>query len=212
MIRLATKAIPGLLVLIIAILLILSLNQLYKQKDPEKSKIVMYLNEIREVAKLVTLEHNASITIAIDDPLRWHDFGLVGTLTSLGSEPVPRTSIKYIAVGQGTVLIGIDADKIELIEQPQGELILQLPQPEVLYQFINVDSWEVLYQQEPYVRKFIKPLNREEIRKLEAEALTALVQEVQENGLLEEAAEKAKLEIEKLLEEKEIATVKIAQA
>ncbi|QGG47162.1 DUF4230 domain-containing protein [Heliorestis convoluta] len=210
--RLTTKAFLGVTVigLFLFLFLLLSMKEFSGYKSFE-AKQSIHLYEIKKVAKLISLEHSAVVTISINDPLRWQDFGLSGALTSFGREPLPGTAIKYVAVGQGRVVVGIDVEKIDLIEQSNGEKLLQLPQPEIMYRFIDVDSWEIIYQEEPYVRRFIKPLTQTEIRQLETEALESLVREVHEKGLLEEAAQKAKEQIEKLLQEKDIVTVQIVQ-
>lgn len=151
---------------------------------PNTNRTGITLNEVKEVTKLASVEF-------IMDARGKHESAL-----GYKGYNVPGTQKRYLAIGQGTVVAGIDMDKITMFEYTtDGTVTLKLPNAEILYKSINPNSWEVWDESDGI---FVK-LSASQIHEITALAEEDMVNRAVENGIIEKADERTKQTIEKML-------------
>ncbi|MDD2421762.1 MAG: DUF4230 domain-containing protein [Heliobacteriaceae bacterium] len=156
-------------------------------KTNEANKDFVYLiEEIKEQAKLATVEYSGPVIIKFNDQTNLELFKL--------PIPVPGTKREYVAVGRGKVVAGIDVEQISITNTAGDSVIVQTPKPQILYKMIENDSWEILVN-----NSFFRKMTIEEIHVLESEALTDYAKQAEQSGILDTADKKAKDVIRQVL-------------
>ena len=134
------------------------------------------INQIREVAKLSTIEYLVESHVVIDDKGK-----VVFSIT------LPGTEKTYIAVAQGQVVAGIDLEKLNSFVLKDGKAEIQLPKAEILYKTIDPSTkWE---KEMSGIFVHITP---EEITKAEEKAQSDMVKRAIQENILVKADSSAK--------------------
>ncbi len=134
------------------------------------------LNEIKDVAKLGTVEYLMESRVLIDDKGK-----VIFSLT------IPGTEKTYIAVAQGQVTAGIDLNKISYFKVNNGKAEIKLPKSEILYKSVDPSTkWE---KEMSGIFAHITP---EEITKAEVQAQNDMVNRAIKEGILDKADSNAK--------------------
>ncbi|MTV51011.1 DUF4230 domain-containing protein [Heliobacillus mobilis] len=153
-----------------------------------ENSLIVNITQLREVANLVTYEYTGQAMINFKDHKRLDAYGF--------SFDLPFTDRQYVAVGQAKVAAGIDANKMDVKEVQGKKVTIAIPKATIRYKECLPDTWEVLVD-----KRSIRKLSRDEIHKLENDALVDFTNTAMEQGILDKAEEKAKETIEKMLKE-----------
>lgn len=150
-----------------------------KTTEEISQEVVMSLIsvEIKEIGELATVEYLYTNANKYSDPKQ-----------VLGVE-FPFTTKSFVAKWDGIIKAGVDVAQITIKSNPiKNEIIICLPEAEILSHEIDADSFETLDEK----AGLFNPIHIEDVRTFDASSKAAMEERAIKNGLLEKALENAK--------------------
>lgn len=141
-------------------------------------------SEIIDIGELATIEYFYTDAGKFENPKQL--FGI----------NVPFTTKSFIAKWDGSIKAGVKLDQIIVeINDAKKEITIHMPSPEILSHEIKKDSIETLDEKDG----LFNPIKVDDVREFDKVSKEAMEERAIENGILNRAAENAKVMIEKLV-------------
>ena len=148
-------------------------------------------HEVRKINELAVVEYKYRQTAMIDSQNTFQFFILDGTR-------IPFTGKNCIISMDGTIKVGINADKAEVRDDSKSKkLVVSLPEPEVLSNELDENSLFVYNEEDTIFNR----LNADDHSKLRQEIKDDATGLAEANGVLQQADERVKQLIKTMLEQ-----------
>ena len=157
-------------------------------EDAEEEIDVAVINaDIQGIGELATVDYMYTDAAKYSQPMEF-----------MGTEiPLDITTKNFVAKWDGTIKAGVDIERVEAeVDKEKKQIIVHIPQAEILSHEIEEESYEVLIEQDGLFNE----LRIEDIRGFDAETKKLMEEHAIENGILEKALANAKEIIRKLIE------------
>ena len=155
-----------------------------QEPEPLPPDPVVLQNDLTEIAELATVSYH------------YTSMGQFENSNDFYGVKIPFTTKKFILSYSGVIKAGVDLEQAT-VNVGTSEVVIHLPAAKILSHEMDPDSVEVFDEK----TSIFNPLHVEEFARFQADQQEAMEWTAQEQGLLAEAAKKARRSVEMLMTE-----------